>query len=42
MTRDVKWADSKNINAAETLEMLHKTHKEYLVPDIEEEIIPTL
>ena len=41
MTRDVKWADRKMTNPAETLKMFHKAHKEYLLPGIEEDIIPT-
>ena len=35
MTRDVKWADCKMTNPAETLKMFCEADKEYLVPDIE-------
>ena len=41
MNRDVKWADWKMDDPAETLKMSHKENEEYLVPGIEEEIIPT-
>ena len=41
MTRDVKWVDWKTTDQAETLKMFHNVHKEYLVPVIEEYIIPT-
>ena len=41
MTRDVKWMDWKMTDPEETLKMLHDAHKEYLVPGIEECIIPT-
>ena len=40
MTRDVKWADWKNINPAETLKMFYKAEKEDLVPGIQEDTIP--
>ena len=40
MTRYVKWVDWKTTDPAETLKMFHKAHKEYLVSDIEEDIIP--
>ena len=40
MTRDIKWADWKINDPAETLKMIHKANKEYLVPGIEEDIIP--
>ena len=40
-TRDVKWADLKNTNPAETLEMFREAEKEYLVPGIEEDVIYT-
>ena len=36
MTRDVKWADWKNTNPADTLKMFYEAEKEYLVPGIEE------
>ena len=41
MTRDVKWADRKMTNPEETLKMFHKTYNYYLLPVIEEDIIPT-
>ena len=41
MTRDVKWADRKKTNPAETLKVFHEAQKEYLVPGIEEDVIPT-
>ena len=41
MTRDVKWAEWKNTNPAETLKMFRKAEKENLVPGIEEDVIPT-
>ena len=40
MTRDVKWTDWKNTDPAETLNMFREAEKEYLVPGIEEEVIP--
>ena len=40
MTRDVKWVDWKMTDTAETLMVFHKAHTEYLVPGIEEDIIP--
>ena len=40
MTRDVKWADWKMIDSAETLKMFRKAHKEDFLPGIEEDIIP--
>ena len=41
ITRGVKWADCKNTNAAETLKMFCEAEKEYLVPGIQEDAIPT-
>ena len=41
MTRDVKWADWKITDTAETLKMFRESYKGYLVPGIEEEIIHT-
>ena len=41
MTRDVKQADLKIFDPAETLNMFCKAHKEYFVQGIEEDIIPT-
>ena len=34
MTRDVKWADWKNTDSAETLKMFREVDKEDLVPGI--------
>ena len=42
MTRDVKWADCKMTDPAETLKMFRDAYKEYMVPGIEEDMIPTL
>ena len=39
-TRDLKWADWKNTDPAETLKMFREAEKEYLVPGIEEDVIP--
>ena len=41
MTRDVKWADWKNTNPAETLKIFYEAEKEDLVPGIQEDAIPT-
>ena len=41
MTRDVKWADWKNTDPAETLKMFCEVENEYLLPGIEEDVIPT-
>ena len=41
MTRDVKWADWKIIDPVETFKIFRKASKEYQVPYIEEDIIPT-
>ena len=41
MTRDIKWADFKMTNPAETLKISRNAEKESLVPGIEEDIIPT-
>ena len=41
MTGYVKWADWKITDPAETLKMFHKAHKQYVVPSIEGDIIPT-
>ena len=41
MTRYVKWTDWKITNPAETLKMFREAHKEYLVPGIEEDTLPT-
>ena len=41
MNRDVKWAIWKTTNTADTMKMYHEENKEYLVPGIEEDIIPT-
>ena len=40
MTRDVKWADWKMTDPADTLKMFRESNKEDLVPGIEEDIIP--
>ena len=40
-TRDVKWADWKMTDTAETLKMLRDAHKEYMVLGIEEDNITT-
>ena len=40
MTSDVKWADWKMTDSVETLNMLLEADKEYLVPGIEEDVIP--
>ena len=41
MTRGVKWAYWKYTDPTETLKMLREAEKEYLVPGIEEDVIPT-
>ena len=41
MTRNVKWADFKMNDPAETLKMFREAEKEILLPGIEEDIIPT-
>ena len=41
MTRDVKWADWKMTNTAETLKIFREVNREYLVPGIEKYIITT-
>ena len=41
MTRGIKWADWKLTDIAETLKMLHDTHKIYFVAGIQENKIPT-
>ena len=41
ITRDVKWVDWKMTDPADTLKMFCEANKEYLVPGIEEDIIPT-
>ena len=41
MNRDVKWADWKMTNPAETLKISREANKEDLVPGIEEDIITT-
>ena len=41
MTRGVKWEDWKMTDPADTLKMFYEAEKEYLVPGIEEDIIPT-
>ena len=41
MTRDIKWADWKMTYLVETLKMFRKANKEYLVPYIEEDKVPT-
>ena len=41
ITRDVKWADWKMNDPAETLNVFRKAHKEDLVLSTEEENIPT-
>ena len=41
MNRDVKWADWKITNPADTLKMFCEADKEYLVPGIEEDVIYT-
>ena len=40
-TRDVKWVEWKINDPEETLKMFQDMHKEYLVPGIEENNIPT-
>ena len=40
ITQDVKWADLKMTDTAETLKMFREENKEDLVPGIEEDIIP--
>ena len=41
MTRNVKWADRKMTDPAETMNIFHEEHKEYLALGIEEDIITT-
>ena len=41
MKRDVKWAERKMTDPAETMKMFRNFHKEYLVLDIEEDKTPT-
>ena len=41
ITRDVRCEYWKNTNPAETLKIFREAEKEYLVPGIEEDIIPT-
>ena len=40
MTRGIIWADWKNTDPAETLKMFREAEKEYLVPGIQEDVIP--
>ena len=41
MTRGAKWEYWKMTHPAETLKLFREAHKEYLVPGIEENNIPT-
>ena len=41
MTRYVKWEDWKKTYPAENMKMFREAEKEYLLPGIEEDVIPT-
>ena len=41
MTLDIQWANWKNTDPAQTLKMFSKAEKEDLLPNIEEDVIPT-
>ena len=40
ITKDVKWEDWKITDPAESLKIFYESDKEYLVPSIEEYIVP--